>query len=79
MNLNRLGCSYGREKLSDISKEHTFLGERLLSVFFPSRQFSPSAGSLVPNSVTTIYGFSLIRHEFSLTTVTKLLRQRHGI
>ena len=35
--------------------------------------------ALVPNSVTTIFGFSLIRHEFSLTTVTKLLRQRHGI
>ena len=34
--------------------------------------------SLVPNSVTTIFGSSLIRHEFSLTTVTKLLRQRHG-
>ena len=31
--------------------------------------------SLVPNSVTTILGFSLIGHEFSLTTVTKLLRQ----
>ena len=35
--------------------------------------------SQVPNSVTKIFGFSLIRHEFSLTTVTKLLRQRHGI
>ena len=35
--------------------------------------------TLVPNSVTTIFGFSLICHEFLLTTVTKLLRQRHGL
>ena len=39
----------------------------------------PVLFSLVPNSVTTIFGFSLIRHDFSLTTVTKLLRQRHGL
>ena len=42
-----------------------------------NESFSPK--SLVPNSVTTIFEFSLIRHEFSLTTVPKLLRQRHGI
>ena len=33
----------------------------------------------MPNSVTTIFGFSLIRHKFSLTTVRKLLRQHHGL
>ena len=33
----------------------------------------------MPNSVATIFGFSLIRHEFSLTTVTKLLRQRRRL
>ena len=33
----------------------------------------------MPNSVTTIFGFSLIRHEFTLTTVTKLLRQHRGL
>ena len=38
-----------------------------------------SGSALVPNSVTTIFGFSLIRHEFSLTSATKLLRQRHGL
>ena len=35
--------------------------------------------SLVPNSVTTIFGFSLIRRGFTLTTVTKLLRQHRGL
>ena len=43
------------------------------------KSFDVDVCSLVPNSVTKIFGFSLIRHEFSLTTVTKLLSQRHEL
>ena len=35
--------------------------------------------SLVPNSVTTIFGLSLIHHELSHTTVIERLRKHHGL
>ena len=64
--------------LNKLKKEIKWEACQAFYLFF-ARSLINSIIPLVPNSVTTIFGFSLIRHEFSLTTVTKLLRQRHGI